>query len=55
MNNNISKLIDCVADSNNAEAQQYFLNAIKEKVNTVLDIKKVAITTEIFNKASEEQ
>lgn len=49
---NIKKIINAVADGETSAANEAFSKAIKEKVNLVLDIKKVAITTEIYNKAT---
>lgn len=46
------KIIDAVAEGNTSVANQAFAKAIKEKVDTILDIKKVAITSEIYNKAT---
>lgn len=45
------KIIDAIADGNTSVANEAFAKAIKEKVNTILDIKKVSITSEIYNKA----
>jgi hypothetical protein len=46
----ISSFIDAVADSDHTKANEVFAKAIKEKVNTVLDIKRVAITSDVYAK-----
>lgn len=46
------KIINAITDDNAAEANEAFAKAIKEKVNVILDIKKVAITSEIYNRAT---
>ena len=45
-------IINAVADGNIATANQAFASAIKEKVNTILDIKKIELTTRVFDKAT---
>lgn len=48
---NTAKIIAALADGNTAVADEAFAKAIREKVNTVLDIRRVAITSEIYNRA----
>jgi hypothetical protein len=50
---NTRKLIDAIMDSNGNQAGEVFSAAISDKVNTVLDIKRVAITADIYNKVEE--
>lgn len=50
--NSTKGLIDAITSDDVSKANIAFEKAIKEKVNVVLDIKKVAITTEIYNKAN---
>lgn len=47
-----TKLIDAVANGNIATANEAFGTVIKEKINTVLDIKKIELTSRVFDKAS---
>jgi hypothetical protein len=47
----VTQIISAVNDGDIKSANEAFANAIKEKVNTILDIKKIALTSEIFNKA----
>jgi hypothetical protein len=47
---NTAKIIDAIAEGNLPQADEAFLKAVKEKVNTVLDIKRVAITSDIYNR-----
>lgn len=47
------KLVDAISSGNEAAANEAFYKAIQEKVNTILDIQRVAITSEIY-KAQQE-
>lgn len=46
----IKKFIDAIDNDDRAKAQETFDQIIRSKVNEVLDIKKIAITAEIFDK-----
>jgi hypothetical protein len=48
----IKRIIDAISSDDSASADKEFKKAIREKVNTVLDIKKIAITSEIYNKTA---
>lgn len=45
-----SNFIAAIADGDHTKANEVFAKAIKEKVNTILDIKRVSITSEIYAK-----
>lgn len=47
-----STFIAAIAEGDHDKANEVFKKAIKEKVNNVLDIRRVAITSEVFNKVS---
>lgn len=50
MQPNIVKLIDAVSSDNKEVTADLFGKIIREKVNNVLDIKRIAITSDIYNK-----
>ena len=47
-----TKLIDAIASGNNAKANEAFGSVIREKINTILDIKKIELTSRVFDKAT---
>lgn len=47
------ELIDSIMSGSGELAREAFSTAITDKVNTVLDIKRVAITADIYNKVDE--
>lgn len=47
-----TKIIDAVANGDIATANEAFSSAIKEKINTILDIKKIELTSRIFDQAT---
>lgn len=47
---NASKIIDAIEKGNDDLLKEAFNNAMREKSATVLEIKKVAVTEEFFNK-----
>lgn len=46
----IKTIIDAIAEDDIATADVALQNAIREKVNVLLDIKKIAITSDIYKK-----
>jgi hypothetical protein len=52
MSNNV-KLIDAIMNGNAEEARSEFNVAINDKVNTVLDIRRVAMASDVFNQVQE--
>lgn len=52
MSNNV-KLIDAIMNGNAEEARSEFTAAINDKVNTVLDIRRVAMASDVFNQVQE--
>lgn len=50
----IAKLIDSIENGDNAATNENFLKVIQDKVTTHLDIKKVAITSDIYKKIEKE-
>lgn len=50
---NISKFIDAIRSNDEVAIKESLKKAIVSKVNTVLDIKRVAITSDIYNKVNE--
>jgi hypothetical protein len=52
MKANIQNIINFVSNNDTKNANLAFSNVIKEKVNTVLDIKKIELTSRIFDKIS---
>ena len=47
------ELIDAIMDGNAQGAREAFSTAISDKVNTVLDIRRVEITSDVFGKVEE--
>jgi hypothetical protein len=47
-----TKIVNAVASDDIAAANEAFASAIKEKVNTALDIKKIELTSRVFDKAT---
>jgi hypothetical protein len=47
------KLIDSICDGSDSIANESFLKAIGNKVAEALEIKRVAITTDFYNKQKE--
>lgn len=51
MSNKIT-FINAIASGDSAVANESFSKILRTKVNTALDIKRISITTDIFNKAN---
>lgn len=47
-----STFITAIAEGDHIKANEVFTKAMKEKVNNVLDIKRVAITSDVFNETA---
>lgn len=43
------KLFNSLVQNDEAGAQEHFKTAIQDKLQTALDVKKVAVTADIFN------
>lgn len=52
MSNNM-KLIDAIMNGDSAAAREEFTAAINDKVNTVLDIRRVTMASDVFNQVQE--
>lgn len=46
------QIVNAIANDEVAKANEAFASAIKEKVNTIFDIKKIELTSRIFDKAT---
>lgn len=49
---NTAKFIAAIAAGDKQAANESFAKAMKTRVNTVLDIKRIAITSAVYEKAS---
>ena len=47
-----TKIITAVSDGDINTANEAFATAVKEKINTILDIKKIELTSRVFDKAT---
>ena len=53
MSENTQKVFNSVVTNNKVAAAQSFGRAIREKLSDALEVRKVGLTAEIFNKAEE--
>lgn len=54
MNKKINKLIEYIDKADLDEANKIFREAIREKANLALDIKRVALTSKIYDKVKDQ-
>jgi hypothetical protein len=50
MNTPISKFISSIEKNDDKTAKKYFFNIMQERVNKLLDARKIAIASKYFNK-----
>jgi len=53
MNTNLIDMVDALRTDKVAGAQEAFQRAMSEKINAALDERKVAVATQIYNKATQ--
>tara|TARA_A100001015_G_scaffold212526_1_gene238376 strand:+ start:310 stop:483 length:174 start_codon:yes stop_codon:yes gene_type:complete len=49
------KLFNSLVQNDETSAQEHFKTAIQDKLQTALDVKKVAVTSDIFNQSAENE
>lgn len=54
MSEQAEKIFNALVDNNTDAANQAFDSAIKDKIQTVMDVKKVQVTSQIFNSNEQE-
>lgn len=55
MNNNIQNIFDSIATDDKQKGVVNFGAAIREKLSDALEVRKIGLTTDIFNKTQEEE